>query len=296
MKAILRRMAWMVVALLLLLAASALYAFKSHWFPRLDDRPVFAADKAKAFSPERRAAYEHELFSELPFWNMDGTARYRDSGGVRAREARWREMAADGFELAAIVLRVLDPSGGVVYSPSGPMRRLEELAEQGDTGAMCLMVGLINRAALRVDWRPYQPTYTRWLVEGAQRGHPECLDQLGGRLVRGSDGFQRDTVRGTELKFDAVRAGYVHGAGSLALHFRERGLDDKANVRRVYCWESVRDGVWTFDRVWDGRALLLAELERLHPPIRNDGWPQFIQELRRSTFHPNDCINLGRGD
>jgi hypothetical protein len=292
---VLRALAWTLAVLGLLLALLVLYGLKTHWFPRLEDRPDFDARKAAALTPVQRAAYEHELFHELGQWNMT-SKRYPGAAGFLARERRWRQMAAEGFELAALTLNVLDPSGGVVFSPRGPMRRLVELAEQGDTGAMCLMVGLINRAALEIDWRPYQVTYRRWLTEGARLGHPECLGQLGGRLLQGSDGYSRDVNRGLALIQQAVRAGYVHGADMMALHYSRDGLGDQNRVRLVYCWSTVADGVWTFDRDWDRRALLLSELQRLYPPGTDEAWTAFTQKLRESKYTANDCLDMGTGD
>ena len=282
-----------------LLAAVALYAHKSQWFPRLDDVPQFDASKARSMTAEKRAAYERELFIELSYWNT-ATRRFPGATGMAAREARWREMAADGFELADVVLRVLDPSSGVVYSLRGPMRRLERLAEAGDAGAMCLMVGLANRAAIAQDWRPYQATYLKWLVVGAQRGHPECLRRRGARLYQGSDGYAKDASSGLRDLVNAARAGYVHAAATLVLHFRETDWQSNVqNARRLFCWTAVEDTVWTgvsLDRYWDGTNKLLRDLVRLHPPGTATQWDNLLRELREAKFASEDCTKLGLGD
>ncbi len=283
-----------VLTVALALVFLVLYAARSHWFPRLDV-PVFDEHKAAQLSPEKRAAYEQELFSQINLWNM-GSKHYPDADGIARREARWKEMAADGFELAHITLRVLQPSNGTTYSLRGPMKRLEHLAQKGDVGAMCLMVRLVTQAAIKQDWRPYQDTYMRWLDEGARLGHPECLLARGGRLLRGTDGYQRDVAEGLAQSFEAHRREYSHGTGALELHFKAKGLADLDNVKRLYCWSSIADQYWTGEKNGSRTADLLNELKRLHPSPGATEWTRLIEELSTSKYSANDCINLGTGE
>ena len=292
-----RRRNRLIVGFLLILGsvvfATATYALRPELFPRLDDLPKLDKQKAKTLSPERRAELEHELFAELRWWDMS-SRRYAGRPGRNAREARWREMAAsEGFELAEIVLRVLDPSSGTIFSMRGPMRRLQSLAEKGDLGAMCLMVGLVNRASRTQDWQQYQADYSRWLVKGAELGHPECMDQLGGRLISGVDGFRRDVKEGLSYKRRAVSLGYVHGAGAMARYYYGKGLSDETNVRRIHCWSSVADTTFTvtMDREYDRAPIFLRELEQ--SAVIGDSLKRLAEELRQAEVSVQDCIDLG---
>lgn len=272
-----------------------LYVFNSHWFPRLD-LPAFDERKAALLTPAKRAAYEQELFSELDNWNMGGK-RYVDTAGITRREERWKEMAEDGFELAHVTLRVLKPSSGITYSLYWPMRRLEQLAEKGDVGAMCLMVALVNKAAAVQDWKPYHDENKKWLEEGARRGHPECLSQLGARLLQQDvPGYERDVKRGLQLQFAARRAGYEHDVGSLVLHYRSLSLDDPQNLRRLYCWSGFADRQWTPDRDYSRTANLIADIRRRHPGGADPVWDKFIGELSATKITLDECIKLGQGD
>lgn len=94
------------MALPVIYVAGALaYEFNREHFPRLD-LPAFDHAKAKALKPEKRAAYEQELFSELQQWNR-GSRKYPTLEDIERREQRWQQMADDGFELAHITLSVL---------------------------------------------------------------------------------------------------------------------------------------------------------------------------------------------
>jgi hypothetical protein len=266
------------------------YELNREHMPRLD-LPTFDAVKAAKLTPEKRAAYEQELFSELQQWNR-GSRKYPTLADIGRREQRWQAMADDGFELAHITLSVLKPEGGLVYSLSGPMRRLEELAKQGDAGAMCLMPGLVNVTADKTDWRKYQVIYQNWLVRGAELGHPECQKALGGRLLRGVSSFERDVHRGLDLIFAARRAGYAHDAGALILHYQAKGYSDPANVRRLYCWRVIYSQFWFGDM----EDVVLQNLEAEAKRSRRSDLQALYEELKERKFSLQDCINLGQGD
>lgn len=289
------------------------FQLNRQYFPRFD-LPAFDAAKAAQLTPEKRAAYEQELFGELLRWNM-GSRRYPNRDDFIRREQRWQQMADDGLELAHITLSVLRPSNLQVYALSGPMKRLEALAEHGDTGAMCLMTGLVVRAAstLRIDG--YAPLYKKWLERGAEFGHPECLMQLGGRLLLGVDGYPQDIHRGLSLDFAARRAGYANDASALILYFMGLGFADPqdvrrlydgkpspaisfaaykdlANVRRLYCWTQIEGQ----SSITDVSSYWLKSLRR--EAVRTDR-PELAalhDELQGKHYSLQDCVNLGTGE
>jgi hypothetical protein len=257
--------------------------------PRLD-LPTFDAAKAAKLTPEKRAAYEQELFSELQQWNR-GSRKYPTLADIGRREQRWQAMADDGFELAHITLSVLKPEGGLVYSLSGPMRRLEELAKQGDAGAMCLMPGLVGRASLKQSIEDYRNTYRVWLERGAQLAHPECQTHLGRRLIVGTDGFVKDTKRGLDLEFMARHSGYAHDVGALIQYFQAKGYGDTANVRRLYCWRQIDARSW----ITDAPERLLEDLKREALHSRKAELLALHEELLSTQNTLQDCVELGLG-
>jgi len=302
---------WLVLLLALLapvLSVGGYVAFERHpeYFPRLD-LPPFDSAKAAQLSPQKRAAYEQELFSEIPSWSL-GSRRYPNPADSVKREQRWMQMANDGFELAYITLRVLSPATLEEYSMRGPMKRLEALAEQGDTGAMCLMTALASGG------EEYVQLYKKWLERGAALGHPECMIRLGGKLLSGDDGYPKDVHRGLALEFAARRkSGYVHLAGSLVRHFEkpirrlqpqtglrrsdgtlvlDLGYGKRADIRRLYCWNQVEAQTWDRDPA-------AGVLRRLRVGAALDDRPELrviYEDLRDKHYTLEDCLNMGTGE
>lgn len=283
---------WLLAILVLLVALGTL------WFGWLVRFPWhlenFDSAKAAQLTPEKRAAYEQELFSEVLHW-FRPTQRYPtwEPNYYLPREERWLEMANDGFELAHIVLRVVQPGAGKKYNAGPAFKRLEALADQGDQGAMCLMQSLSIIASPRDVTPQINERARHWMVEGAKLGHPECLLMQGGRMLVGSDGQPMDPERGKALIFESIRKGYTHGSGMLAEHFKEQGLDDFADVKRVYCWriwgakvhqamEPMKSVRYAVEQ--DARAALRAELLNQLNDLRE--WDPKVEE----------CVALSRED
>lgn len=285
---------WLAVVLavpVLTLGGVLTYELNREYFPRLG-LPSFDRAKAAKLSPEKRAAYEQELFSELQLWNR-GSRKYPTVEDIEKREQRWQAMADDGFELAHITLRVLKPKGGYVYSLRGPMKRLEELAAQGNVGAMCLMPGLVGNATLKLDTTQYETTYRKWMARGAKMGHPECQQALGGRYLLGVDGYAKDVPRGLQLIFSARRAGYMHDVGDLILHYQDKGYANADDVRRLFCWMQIEEA-----QVWQSGEpqRVLRELQTEATRTGRKDLLMLGDELRGKQLALQDCIKLGAGD
>ncbi|PKO65360.1 MAG: hypothetical protein CVU22_20340 [Betaproteobacteria bacterium HGW-Betaproteobacteria-16] len=282
---------WLLVILVLLVALGTL------WFGWLVRFPwhleSFDSTKAAQLSPQKRTAYEQELFSEVLHW-FDPTTRYPtwEPNYYLPREQRWLEMANDGFELAHIALRVLQPSAGVKYNAGPAFKRLEKLAEQGDQGAMCMMQSIRIVASPRDVTPEVIERAQHWMVKGAELGHPQCLRMLGGRLLRGADGHPQDTQRGKALIFESIQKGYTHSLGVMALHFEEKGLRDAADVRRLYCWE-----------IWGAKVYQAMEpMKSVRYTINQDApvekrteLVEHLNELRDWDPTVEECVALSQG-
>lgn len=283
---------WLLAILVLLLALGTL------WFTWLVRFPWhlegFDPARAAKLTPEKRAAYEQELFSEVLHW-FDPTTRYPtwEPNYYLPREQRWLEMANDGFELAHIALRVLRPSAGVKYNAGPAFKRLEELAEQGDQGAMCMMQSIRIIASPR-DVTPQVIERARhWMVKGAELGHPQCVRMLGGRLLMGSDGQPQDTQRGKALIFQSIQKGYVHSVGVMALHYEEKGLLDAADVRRLYCWE-----IWGA-KVYQAMEPMKSVLYTINQDAPVEKRAEFLDQLNAlRDWDPavEECVALSQGE
>jgi len=281
---------WLLAVLVLFLALGTL------WFTWLVRFPwhleSFDSAKVAQLTPEKRAAYEQELFSEVLHW-FDPTTRYPtwEPNYYLPREQRWLEMVNDGFELAHIALRVVQPGAGRKYNARPAFKRLEELAEQGDQGAMCMMQSIRLIASPR-DVTPQIDDRARyWMVKGAELGHPECLLMQGGRMLVGSDGQPIDPERGKALIFESIRKGYTHGSGMLAKHFKEQGFHDFLAVKRVYCW-----------RIWGAKVHQAMEpmksvhysVEREAPVEKRADFLNQLKELRGWDPAVEECVALSK--
>lgn len=240
-----RRWPWVLLGFVALLGA-ALYVWS--WYLKQPwHLPPFDRAKAAQLSPQQRADYEKELFGELLRW-FEPTQRFPtwEPNFYLAREQRWLEMANDGFELAHIVLQVVQPSTGHRFNLKPPFRRLVQLAEQGDQGAMCLMPGLVLISSSERSDPKVEAIARDWMVKGAELGHPECLLNLGARLLKGSDDQPLDPERGKAMIFEALRMGYVHDVGFMASHFERQGLHKLRNLKANYCWQTLRQTTEVF--------------------------------------------------
>jgi hypothetical protein len=254
----------------------------SHWLPRFT-LPPFDQAKAATLTPQRRAMLESELFREIPSWNWSNP-RYPSGEDVARRGSRWMEMAQEGLELAHVTLQVLEPRGGHIHSLRGPFARLEQLAAEGDLGAMCLMPYLVAAAARKHDWRPYQPKYKSWLEAGAQRKHPACLNALGGRLLLGTDGFGRDERRGMSMLLESLRMDGTQSTGALVLHLQAKADPARRDYYALYCLFAVDQSI---DRSSEMRLLM----DKASKAPLLDQMPGLADELARASFKLNDCLD-----
>ncbi len=273
----------------LFFAACGMLLFESsrEFFPRRD-LPSFDARRAARLGADQRAVYEQELFSELSQWNRT-SRRYATKEGATQRELRWRQLADEGFELAHVALQVLQPDGGFVYPLERPMSRLQAMAKSGDSGAMCLMTGLVSQVKRGRLSPEHSDIARQWLLQGAERGHAECQLQLGRRLILGIDGVARDARRGLELEFAARRAGYAHDVDGLVAYFQRRWSTDSTNLTRLYCWLSIDAG----SRLTDGPQRMLKLLRADAHRLGLEQLQNLESQLASAAFSLQQCVGLG---
>lgn len=287
---------WRITGMLVLLAALLIWWNLQTllvWFymaqPRANPLPAFDASKATSLSATRRADLERELFTEVYMWNTQ-SRRYQEPNGRVEREQRWLSMANEGYELAHLALQVFEPSTVQVHNPLPVLKRLDALAQHGDAGAMCLYANVVNQLPEHsgLTWAKQDAQGREWMVKGAELNHPQCLALLGGRMAVGSDGFAKDTQRGTQMQFDAIRRGYPYLAtGSLRLNSKAMGMSDARNRKLVFCWQYHEAKTDFID------ASLSFEVYRDSAPIeQRESLNAELNQLR--SWHPSveECIEL----
>lgn len=274
-------------AILFTACALLMYESAREYLPRRG-LPHFDMQRGSALSAEHRAAYERELFSELSQWNRP-SRHYPTHADVGQRERRWRRLAAEGLELAHITLQVLQPDGGFVYPLDEPMRQLQVLAEEGDAGAMCLMTGLVGQSKRSRVAAEHIELARQWLLRGAERGHAECLLQLGRRLLLWREGLPGDTQRGLSLDFAARRAGYAHDVDGLTAYFQRQWSSEPVNLARLYCWLSID----AKSRIVDGPQHMLAALRADAQRTASRVLEGLADQLQHTQVSLQACVDMG---
>lgn len=246
----------------------------------------FDASKAQSLSPQRRVELERELFGELWMWN-GSSRRYGPPNGRAERQVRWIEMAKEGSELAYLTLKVLPPDS-FARDPRPTLKRLDEMAQQGDAAAMCLYGGIVFQLPYwAADWTPQEERARYWVIKGAELGHPACWIRLGGWRIWGYVA-PADAKQGSEMIYEALRKGYDFDVSALRLRAHERNYVDVPSRKLEYCWayHQAKNSVYEPDlsmNVYINSRATLAERESLN---------RELDQLRQ--WHPSieDCIKL----
>jgi hypothetical protein len=185
-----RRLKWLFIALLplgLALIAWQLLHSSRPWNPLVwmtgVPRPAFDFTRAAAISEQRRVQLQSELFSSLYVWTKD-RERYPDSRSNAEIDQRWQAMADEGYELAHLALGLYEPAKAYAHDPLPALRRLGELAHQGDVGAICLIARAINYqpGIVHVEVQRHYMLEHNWLQKGVLLGHPRCVGDVGQAL------------------------------------------------------------------------------------------------------------------
>ncbi|MBA3593854.1 MAG: hypothetical protein H0W47_08645 [Polaromonas sp.] len=93
-------------------------------------------------------------------------------------------------------------------------------------------------------------------------------------------------------QFPGRFTGYAHDVGALILHYQDKGYDDPANVRRLYCWLQIEDTFW----IAQAPQRLLADLKQR---VMQNNRPELLtlqNELQGKQNTLQDCVELGTGE
>jgi len=280
---------WAALALVLALSAAGFAAWS--YTQERHDLPPFDRAKAAMLSPEKRAEYERMLFNELDNgWNT-GTPLFKGDDATARREAAWLAAANDGYELAYLVLQVVQPRGGHLYANEKPLRRLEELIAEGDAGAMCMWLPLSSFVAYRDDQlrKRYRVQGLKYLRMGLEKQHPFCMLRVGYFTLLGWEGFNQDRSRGFELLVESERQGY---GGSVALDwYLYRQPVTLKNLERRFCWEGFTARYQTPIPYFMWRAIRRFAERNPGPEAQ-----RLVEKIEHWEPTLSECVDLGIGD
>lgn len=253
---------------------------------RQSELPVFDVKNATKLSHQRRAELERELFSEMHLWNYQ-SRRYSGPNALEERRLRWVQMASEGYELAHLALQVFEP-GSPVHNPLPALRRLEELANKGDSGAMCLFVAITYRLPNEMaDWTRQRRMAEEFFERGAELGHPQCLIFKGARMMDKYAWNQDDVKAGSRLIMNAINKGYTHGAEQLWVVAAYNDLSKKINRQLEYCWGAIA-GETSLISAGQASRVYAQSSDVLRPVVEREllefgGWKPSLLDCERLT-------------
>lgn len=252
---------------------------------RQSNLPEFDVRNAAKLSSEHRAELERELFSEMHFWNNQ-SRRYSGANALNERKLRWIQMSSEGYELAHLVLQVFEP-GSPVHNPLPALKRLEELASRGDSGAMCLYVAIAYRLpSAMADWTSQKKIADELLARGVEFGHPQCLISKGARMMSDHSWDLESVKAGAGLVLAAINKGYTHGSLQMWTTSTYNDLNKKNNRQMEYCWGAIAGEVALISP-GEASRIYASNSDELRPIVEKE-----LLEFGRWNPSLLDCVKL----
>ncbi|WP_301101734.1 hypothetical protein [Propionivibrio sp.] len=210
--------------------------------------------KASLLSEEKRREYDIQLANELATWNTNTTRCNRDAyTDPDCRENFFRQLAADGYEIADIVSQIYFPKQGVIKQNLEAYERLHQLAEAGDKSALCFAPYVLGRMGEKKTVWPYtgerEAKYTR---RGVALGLPLCAINEFYAYWNGVNGYPKDHQMAHQRLLDAAKAGLFFAQMNLSYDYEKEGFSDLHTIRKALCWGRLADqhspssGLWSY--------------------------------------------------
>jgi hypothetical protein len=247
---------------------------------------------AGATTPEQWRAYDRLFFNEATLWHHNSAAY-----GPRTRPRLFKEMAANGFKVAALAPQLL--TTGASRDRTAAKKSFESLrllAESGDTSAMCFMPLAWSRSVLEEGFPSYD-SMLPYIKRGAASGHPYCRLVVARLYGSGSAGFPKDMDRAMQMVREVAREGYYEAHVALFRTYAERvpAYDDLDTLRKALCWGRLaqQHSNWArFDWYTDKmRAFAVANGRRNLLELEKEWDTRSVPvEVKHTT--PNDCLAM----
>jgi TPR repeat protein len=272
-----------------------------------DELLPFDYEKAKQLSPEKRREYDVIFFNEVAVWNMNSN-RYSQAPGAPfiERDAEFRRMAADGYLLAYVALRLLDIRRGSERTDPEAVDMLMKAAEEGDASAMCAF------GVIPID--PYnERTYAERSARGLQMverglalGHPACMASKGIQYLFGkTSGISQNTIFAMPLLFESARQGYYRSANALFSLRYQKSLANQFDFtelfefKRALCWGRLAEQHtnWAgFDHFLGLLRDYAREYDRPDLVEISRPYDPRLVPITHAVVKPEDCIQLEQGE
>lgn len=254
------------------------------------------APTAKSLTPEQWRAYDRLFFNEATLWRYNSAAY-----DPRTRPRLFREMAAEGFKVAALAPQLLNQ--GSTRDPAAAKTAFESLrvlADSGDTSAMCFMPLAWSRSVLEEAFPSYE-SMLPYIKKGAASGHPYCRLVVARLYGSGSGGFPRDLDRAMQMVREVARERYYEAHVALFRTYAERIpiYEDMSDLRRVMCWGRLaqQHSNWTgFDSYTDRlRAFAVANKRPDLLQLERE-WDTRSIPVEEKRVTPEDCLAMEPGN
>jgi hypothetical protein len=270
------------------------------------DFPPFDYEKAKTLSPEKRRQYDLVFFNEIETWQYN-TQRFPGPNANAQRKAEFQRMADDGYLPAYVAIRLLGIFPAEERIDSEALNMLIREANAGDISAMCA----VSRMPItQKNWqqkdvvaqKDVREILTRFVRDGARRGHGACEADFGSWLLLGNfPGVAEDRNAAMPLLLDSAKQGYFLPASRLfVIRFlkalkKEFDFGDNAELARALCWGRLaqQHTNWTSFDVFLG---LLRDYARANnrPDLMEQSYrlDPTRAPITEQAVKPEDCIHL----
>lgn len=247
--------------------------------------------QASSLTPEQRREYDRQFFNELETWNANSAEYSFDT-----REALFRKMARDGYQVAEIALEIFQPSRGRIVTSRSALDKLQRLADSGDASAMCFL----SIAWTKMDQKkvPYQPEVGRKYIErGAALGQPYCKFVLATLYGSGEPGYPKDLGKARRMIREVALEGYYIAHLTLFNHYSmgEQPYADLGRVRKALCWGRLaqQHSAWAFFDHYVDRMNQVASREK-RPELRalGDQWDTRDVPVEAWRVTPEECLKI----
>ena len=245
-----------------------------------------------SLTPDQRRTYDRLFFNEAAVWQHNSAAY--DS---RTSPGLFREMAINGFKVAEIApqLLVTGPTRDRVAVKTA-IERLRQLAERGDTSAMCFMPLAWSRSVAEETFFDYDVmlTYTK---RGAELGQPYCRLVVARLYGSGTAGFPKDLNRAMRMVREVAREGYYEAHVALFKTYAERvpAYDDLDILRRTMCWGRLaqQHSNWAlFDWYTDRLGAFAVANRRPDLLELKKEWDTRSSPIDVKRVTPDDCLAM----
>ena len=206
---------------------------------------AYDASKSAQLTEEKRREYDILLANELATYNTNTTRCGIDmadlSFSYKCREDFFRQLAADGYEIADIVSRIYYPREGRIKSNRAAYERLHELAEAGDKSALCFAPFVFSQMRDTEAWPYTRETEAVYTKRGMALNLPICALNESGAYWFGVNGYPKDSELSHQRLFAAAKAGLYSAQKYLFLEYSKMDIGNLHTVRKALCWARLGD-------------------------------------------------------